>query len=126
MEVKLFEVRDRATFIPCFGILMAPTPLESGPAWDHGPDGRADEKESYLLRRAGFGWEHGLPLVLFGRLEADECQYDPYSWTGARTMQVAHDYITTHWSELRSGDVVDVEFILGEAVSPKKSERETR
>ena len=30
-----------------------------------------------------------------------------------------------NWQELRDGDVIDVEFILGETAEPKRSERET-
>ena len=37
----------------------------------------------------------------------------------------AHDYIAEHWAELDDGDVIDVEFILGEKPTKKISERET-
>jgi len=115
MEVKLFEVRDRATFIPCFGILMEPTR-------EKGLDRPVDPAEEFLLRRAGFDFED--PLVLFGRLESGECQYDPFNWRGlARTMHEAHRYVSVHWFELESGDVIDVEYVLGESAEPKPSER---
>ena len=113
MEVKLFEVRDRATFIPCFGIRMSP---------GYTAHGSFCPKETFLLRRAGFGLEE--PLVLFGRLDGGECNHDPFAW-GGRTLAVAHRYIAEEWSSLRSGDVVDVEFVLGEKSSPKLSERLT-
>ena len=52
---------------------------------------------------------------------------DPYEWSdlgmGLRTMQVAHNYIIEHYSGLSDGDVVDVEYVLGERLSPKISER---
>jgi len=38
----------------------------------------------------------------------------------------AHKYIKEHWDELRSGSVVDVEFILGESKEPKASERTSK
>jgi len=41
----------------------------------------------------------------------------------ARTMLEAHRHVAAHWNELQSGDVVDVEFILGETAAPKVSER---
>ncbi len=114
VNIKLFEVRDRATAIPCFGILMEP-----------GYGLLSQESilaEDFLLKRAGYG--AGYPLVLFGRLEGDECHYDPYSWrANPRTLRSAHVYISENWATLRSGDVVDVEFILGESKEPKKSER---
>ena len=49
--------------------------------------------------------------------------YDPYNWTKCgRTMNVAHRHIEANWDKLASGDVVDVEFILGETSAPKESE----
>jgi len=35
----------------------------------------------------------------------------------------AHKYIIDHWVDLKEGDVVDVEFILGEASEKKISQR---
>jgi len=98
MEVKLFEVRDRATFIPAIGIRV--------------------EGENYLTRRAGYG----KPLVLFGYLSGGGFTYDPSYWSN-RTMGNAHRYIADNWSELNPyGEVIDVEFILGETTTPKPSE----
>lgn len=42
-------------------------------------------------------------------------------WTSA--MGNAHNWIIDHWQELKDGDVVDVQFILGETKEPKVSER---
>ena len=115
MNVKLFEVRDIATFIPCWAIRMAPTRVHA-----LGIDIEYRE-EKYLLRRSGFGFDN--PLVMFGRLDGGESQYDPHAWNGrARTMPIAHQHITAHWNELESGDVIDVQFILGEMTEPKVSE----
>ena len=41
-----------------------------------------------------------------------------------RTKPVAHQFIEKNWSTLKDGDVVDVQFILGETAEPKRSERE--
>jgi hypothetical protein len=50
--------------------------------------------------------------------------YDPYHWPrDPRTKPYAHVYIEAHWHDLKDGDVIDVEFILGETTSPKVSER---
>jgi hypothetical protein len=49
--------------------------------------------------------------------------YDPYDWVGDRTKPHAHQFIMEHWQELRDGDVIDVQFILGETDSPKVSEQ---
>jgi selenophosphate synthetase-related protein len=98
MTPKLFEIRDRATFIPVLAIDIS-------------------AKDGYLARRAGFG-HRCIQLVDF---EGRRTAYNPYDWSG-RTFPAAHAYIETHWDELADGDVVDVEFVLGETTQPKVSE----
>jgi len=106
METKLFEIRDRATFLPMFAILCEAVNAE----------------QHYLLRRSGYST--GSNLVLFGYLEGKgKACYDPYDWND-RTKLTAHNYIQDHWSELKDGDVIDVEFILGETTEKKQSEKE--
>lgn len=108
MQTKLFEIRDRATFIPCIAILL------------NGFDHSLTDAERWLLRRAGYGDD----CVLFGRLDGGGFCYDPYDFPpNPRTLRVAHDYISKHFYELESGAVVDVEFILDESQKPKTSER---
>lgn len=98
MTNKLFEIRDRATFISALAIQVS------------GADG-------YLMRRAGFE----SPMVYLVALATERACYDPYNW-GNRTMANAHHYIAEHWDELKGGEVIDVEFILGESKQPKQSE----
>ncbi len=121
MEVKILEVRDRATFIPVVAVRMFPT---TGKGTDYG---RSYVRQRYLLRRVGYPCDDPAQAqVLLARASGDGFAYsDPYSWVGSRTMCIAHDYILARWGELIDGDVVDVEFILGETTEPKKSERET-
>jgi len=66
----------------------------------------------------------GRPNIGVTRLSAngDPFWNDPYGWKG-RTMPVAHNYIIENWEEIRDGDVIDVEFILGETTVKKVSER---
>lgn len=116
METKLFELRDRGTFIPIIATLMCSD----------------DPAEVYLLRRTGYSGEcpkksllpflH--PLILLDRLTGGCSDCDPHSEHGGgkRTFPTAHQYIQDHWSELVSGQVIDVEFILGETDHPKVSE----
>jgi len=131
MQTKLFEVRDRATTIPCIGTLMATgknpwVPKDQDPKMWTPPEAEA---EAWLLRRAGYGTEGPPYLVLFSRLgpNPEEVQYDPYKWSdlrkNIRTIPEAHRYISEHWDELESGAVIDVEFILGETAAPKASDR---
>lgn len=119
MQTKLFEVRDRGTFIPVMATLISPSHEDSSPA------------EFYLMRRAGFGVGNplvGNPLIILCRLEcsgvARNATYDPFAWgaNSTRTLTVAHQHIAEHWAELETGAVIDVEFILGETREPKRSE----
>ena len=109
MNVKLLELRDRATFIAILAIDLSPAD--------------PPEAERYLLRRCGYACD-GWPTIGLARLDANGQPFrcDPYDW-GDRTFQVAHIYITEYWAELKSGDVVDVEYILCETKRPKESER---
>ena len=104
MEVKTFEIRDSATFVPVMATRLLPR----------------NERDIFLLRRAGFGFEH--LCVMMTLLGDGRGSYDPYSW-GGRTYPVAHNYILEHWDELENGAVIDVEFILGEKPTAKVSEQ---
>lgn len=120
METKLFEVRDRGTFIPVMATLMLPT---------ESPGSEEGQSEFFLLRRAGYGFE--CPLVYVSRLEPQgheqQSAYDCHDWgLFPRTMYLAHEWIEGHWNELKTGDVIDVEFINGETQTKKQSERPLR
>jgi hypothetical protein len=121
MQVKILEVRDRGTFIPLLCIDM-------NPALDFRLDALLkedghNEAQRYYLRRCGYPCD-GRPNIGVTRLSAngDPFWNDPYGWKG-RTMPVAHNYIIENWEEIRDGDVIDVEFILGETTVKKVSER---
>ncbi len=107
MNSKLFELRDRATFVPVLAVQLIPF----------------TEQDYYLLRRSGYGLnEVKYPVMLTGLSGGiDRATSDPYEWAD-RTRQVAHTFIAKHFDELESGQVIDVEFILGESKSPKQSE----
>lgn len=111
MEAKLFEVRDRGTLIPVLAVRLVPSSMA----------------EEYLIARAGYGTTRDVQgrYVLVAKLNEGITQitYDPYAWNGSRTMTAAHRYIVEHFDELKSGDVVDVEYILGESSCPKQPER---
>lgn len=114
MQAKALEIRDRATFLPVLAVDMNPACFAD--------EGIVFEAQHFLLRRCGYPCR-GEPNVLITRLSGDgKASNDPYFW-GDRTMKTAHDFIIRNWSTLRDGDVVDVEFILGEVEQPKVSER---
>lgn len=116
IETKLIEVRDRATFIPCIASRMKVCTDRGHPEYW--------EKERYLLGRVGYRGD-SCRLVLFTYLQGGRlAEYDPEAWgLNPRTIPVAHDWVEKHWFEISSGDVVDVEFILGETTTKKVSER---
>lgn len=104
LEAKMLEIRDRATFIPVLAVEI----------------GSVHAQTRFLIRR--IAWDRvNVILIRDGGMIA----YEPSDWPSVsfgRTMTIAHQYIADHWVELRSGDVVDVEYILGETNTPKRSE----
>ena len=107
MEVKAVEIRDDGTFIPALAIQL----------------GDMNEAERYLAGRAGFVGDSclGWPYVILIPLES--LSGTTYSCTrGSRTYDTIHQFLATHFDEVRSGQVLDVEYILGEVSAPKQSE----
>lgn len=109
MTIKMFEVRDRATFIPVVAIQL----------------GSDNEAERWLLSRSGFGQseEEQQQYLLLIRISDQECHYDPFYWKSRRTMREAHLYIRDNFEVLETGAVVDIEYILNESPERKVSER---
>lgn len=112
METKLFEVRDRMTFLPVIAIKLEP----------------GNEPDRYLLAMAGYGLrpKSQAKYILMGKLQTGDlrnCPQDHAGYPTVRTLPMAHQHIEKHWEELTSGDVIDVEFILGEVEVPKISQR---
>lgn len=115
MKVKILEVRDKCTFIPLLAVDMNPVnPTAVDPS---------RYAQTYYLRRCGYPCD-GAPNILITHLGAagKPASNDPYFW-GDRTFQTAHHWIIDHWNELTDGDVIDVQFILGETEERKLSER---
>jgi hypothetical protein len=108
MKTKALELRDAGTFIPILCVDMNP---------EH-------QEQRYLLRRCGYACD-GRPNIIMTRLDGyGQATNDPYARKdGARTFPVAHLWIIENWDSLKDGDVVDVEYILGETTKPKVSER---
>lgn len=101
MEVKLLEVRDRATLMPVLAVRPGAEPL---------------------FRRAGFAPAGSVILV---DLTSNRCAWDAYDWpqiTPARTLFEAHKVLDVRWYDFADGDVLDVEFELGETQVRKTPE----
>lgn len=119
MKAKALELRDEGTFIPILAVDM-------NARWFDARDIQTIfEPQKYLLRRCGYPCD-GRPNILMTRLDGTgQATNDPYAWKGGcRTFPVAHQWIIEHWNELKDGDVVDVQFILGETAAPQQSERQ--
>ena len=114
LQTKLFEIRDSATFIPVLAVRLS--------------DEHANDAERYLLERAGWRTlpkDTTLLLVRLGQEERGTRLYAS-SWpSGVRTMRLAHEYISAYFEKLETGEVIDVEFIMGWTKEKKKSERFT-
>lgn len=103
MIVKALEIRDEGTTIS----MLAIRPIPNNP------------QQRAVLRHAGYGDPEGY-VILIG---AHDCcgSYNPHKQPSSTRLQ-AHLWIKEHFDELKDGDVVDVEFILGKSAAPKKSE----
>jgi hypothetical protein len=112
-HVKMLELRDKGTFIPLLCVDMNP---------DINDDGDLIKNQYWLLRRCGHACDKQ-PNIILTRLSGDgKASNDPYAW-GDRTFSIAHKYIIEAWHGLADGDVIDVEFIFGETLVKKTSER---
>jgi len=124
MRAKALELRDEMTFIAILAVDMNPVaPKPSDDIIDATAATYISRDQRWLLRRVGYPCD-GKPNILITRLSGDgsKASNDPYYW-GDRTFAVAHAYIIEHWASLKDGDVVDVQFIMGETKAPKVSER---
>lgn len=102
-EIKLFEVRDIATTMSCMAIKPA----------------NLSDKERFIFGRIGYKPAEN---YVFMGIIGEELITDPYAHDDTRTLREAHKYIKKNWEELESGEVIDVEFILGETDTKKESE----
>lgn len=129
MQVKIFELRDRGTFIPIFAFRVRSDVMDGLPqriaraqgAEAAAPFWKAGHRQDALIRRAGYGnQEDG--LVMVGALAGGHCHYDEFRFGGARTYHTAVLHIRENWDTLEDGAVICVEHILGERDAPKPSE----
>jgi len=114
MICKTFEIRDRGTFIPILAIKMEP----------------GCERDRVLFERAGYSSfpktqaEYILVIQIDGGRGA--ASSDPYSWEYGRTMTIAHQAIIDGFDAFKPGEVIDVEYILGETQEKKVAENQCK
>jgi len=119
VKTKLLEIRDEGTCILAIAIQM----LATIPGMDEAAP--IEVQDWFLHRRSGYPRD-GSSIMLMCLSDAtatnDLCEWGSRGM-GMRTMPNAHKFIIEHFDELKDGDVVDVQVILGEAKEPKRSER---
>lgn len=103
METKLIEVRDIMTTVVVLAVRMT----------------ASDKRERKLIAREGFNTAY--PLVIFHPLSRTKATWNLYDWND-RTFQAAHSELQLKWDLYNSGDVLDVEYVLGETDTPKESD----
>ncbi len=132
METKILEIRDEGTMIPVLCVDMNPEVSLSALAAKQRETttiieaGERYKAQFWHLRRCGYSC-NGQPNIGMTHLSMNgtPASNDPFAWGGGRTRQIAHHYIIENWTALKDGDVVDVQFILGETKEKKISERFT-
>lgn len=99
-RLKFLEIRDKGTTVPMLAVAL------------DGSNG--------IMRRAGFGER----MILLSNLTDPRraTNWDVYGWAPGRTFPIAHQWLEAHWDEVADGDVIDVEFILGETTQKKDAE----
>ena len=105
MKTKFLEIRDKGTTIPVLAIQMTPDDRNAVFAVDH-----------MFMRHTGFDTEpersgHDATIYIVW-LEQKRYTYNAQDWKD-RTMTPAHIWIKENWVGLKSGQVVDVEWIKG-------------
>lgn len=113
MLSKFFEIRDSATYIPA--IACRPSDLNL----DMTGDLERDLAINHGVGRAGY---RNSPIIILTRLDTTETHNETWSWSSKRTLSIAHQFIQENWDELKSGSVIDVQFILKEATEIKKTD----
>jgi len=108
MITKTFEVRDKGTFIPVLAVSMETD----------------NETDRFIIGRGGFGKsvQEQAKYVILINLVNFISTYDHYNWN-SETLTVAHAHIIQHFHDMNTGDVIDVEYIMGLSETQKISER---
>jgi len=102
-NIKIVEIRDRATLIAAFAIRMRPE----------------TEHELFLFKEIGYR-SQAKPCILLISMQAPNfsARYSGDWQNTGRTFPIAHEYIEKHFDEINNYDVIDVEFIKGEVDKP--------
>jgi hypothetical protein len=120
--VKFFEVRDKGKNVSVVCMDTWSNSRIDQELRSSGVEvsiGDLSDSERAILQHAGLGMQIG--VILYIHLHSFITEYDHYKWQD-RTHATAHKYILENWEDLKSGEVIDVEFILKESKIKKKSQ----
>lgn len=106
-EMKLLAAMDRATRKPVIAFKVIPETFE----------------ESVMLRTHGFG-ETPEEYTFFYDINRHECDYNPYRLSDTLTVERACVHVQQHWDEIKSGSLVDAQYLRGETDAPRRWESE--
>lgn len=116
-EVKFLEIRDKAPDGKDIAIYAMAVKLPT----------TQDMQVRFILSRAGFGDqadEQGWYILLMdvfagrGTFSSDEFRHEGAT---ARTINTAHAYLYDHWADVTSGQVIDVQYLIGKRKAPVES-----
>ena len=97
-ETKIFAIHDVMTLVSMMVQRLVPETLQ----------------EELILSRAGYREIDNYFFFSTFRDEMGEFTYDVYKLENQRSFGTAARYIKQNWDELESGELIDIEYILGE------------
>ena len=109
--MKYLEIRDRGTCIIALAFKF---------------ESAGNPKAARMLSAAGYGLSayEQENYVMLMNISGGNCEAhtDEFKWSNYRTMTTAHQYIIGNYESLKTGDLIDVQYILGETDKPKASD----
>lgn len=118
IETKILELRDNGTFIPIITVLVCNERSGSQEDWLLGKCGWGPRQDGFYLFSAADDGSH------FAISCGDPKFLHSQTFPVDRTFTSAFAYVSSHWDEFETGDVVDVRVILKETTEPVATDRE--
>jgi len=108
VAVKFLEVRADGYFLSMLAVGAYPT------------IDKLNDREIWILNRAGRSAKH--TQILLMDLVSGASSWEPGNWTDRETT-ITHVHLLSNWKSIKSGDVIDIQYILGERKTIRLSEQ---
>ena len=110
MEIaaKFLEVRADGFFLPMLAVGFYPVKND------------LTSRETWIINRAGRSGKH-TQVILFN-LISGLSSWNPESWTERETT-IVHVHLLENWLDVKSGDVIDINYLLKERKTVRISEQ---